>query len=295
MFRRFVRLSLALPAAVLLLAGAWGCGSSGGGHRVSSASDVTATSATSTNVSSQPPASPVAKEVVARFESTPIVTRGQVDQWMKTVAGGSYYELSRKHTIPEGLVSDPPNYPRCVSQLEATAAAAARKLYNVPTTHLLKKCQEMYPALRHAAMELLLAIQFVIDLARYMKIGATDEEVLAAYKKSNAPLYPTPAALAASQAARKVTTSEELMLMRKDVLANKILARLKKPGTKPNVLLGAEAALAAKTDCRPGYVVEHCKQFHNAPPHVPSGAVLMEQVAAIATGRCTNLPACGKP
>jgi hypothetical protein len=295
MVRAFGRSSLAVAVAALLIAVAVGCGS-GGGHHAGSASGSAALAA-NTNASAQSPAAaePVAQEVVARFDGTPIVTRGEVNQWMKTVAGGSYYELSRKHTIPEGLVSDPPNYPRCVSQLEATAAAAPSKLYNVPTTHLLKKCQEMYRALRYSAMELLIAIQFVIDLAKYMQIGTTDKEVLAAYNKSNAPLYPTPAALAASQAARKVTTSEELLLMKKDVLANKILARLKKPGTKPSVLIDAEAVLAAKTDCRPGYVVEHCKQFHNPPPHVPSGAVLMEQVAAIATGRCTNLPACGKP
>ncbi|HEV2974538.1 MAG TPA: hypothetical protein VGX69_06025 [Solirubrobacteraceae bacterium] len=212
---------------------------------------------------------------------------------MATIAGGSYYELSGKQTVPEGLVSDPPNYARCVSRLEATAAAAPAKLYNVPTAHLLSKCREMYLALRHSAMELLIAVYFVIDLAQYLHISASDAEVLAAYRRSIAAQYPTPAALSASQVARRVTTSEELLLLKKDVLSEKILSKLKAPG-EAGVLKKAEAALAAKIDCRSGYVVEHCGQFHSEPP-VPSGAVLMEQVAAIATGRCTNLPACGKP
>jgi hypothetical protein len=222
------------------------------------------------------------------------ITRGEVSQWMATIAGGSYYELSGKQTVPDGLVSDPPNYARCVSRLEAVAAAAPSKLYKVPTAHLLSKCRDMYLALRHSAMELLIAVQFVVDLAQYMHISASDAEVLAAYNKSNAAQYPTPAALSASQAARKVTTSEELLLMKKDVLSERILRKLKGSGAEASVLKKAEAVLAAKTDCRPGYVVEHCRQFRSEPP-VPSGAVLMEQVAAIATGRCTNLPACGKP
>lgn len=267
------------------------CGGGASTHTATSTQSAKVTTAASTGpAESQSVGSgPVVAEVAGVQ-----ITRGQVSQWMATIAGGSYYELSGKHTIVDGLVSDPPNYPRCVAKLEAVAAVAPSKLYTVPTTHLLKKCREMYLALRYSATELLVEVQFEIALAQLFGIHVTDAEVLAAFEKSNALIYPTPAALRASQEARRVTTSEELLLMKKDVLSQKILAKLRAEGDKPELLLHAQAIVIAKTDCKPGYVVEHCRQYRNQPPPA-SGGVLMEQVAAIATGRCTNLPACGKP
>jgi len=225
------------------------------------------------------------------------ITKGQVNHWMATLAGGDYYELSDKHTVPEGLVSDPPQYGVCVAHLEAAAAASPVKLSEPTGVQLLTKCRQMYQALRAQATALLVVTAFVFGLGNDEGITVSDAEVLAAYNKGNAERYSSPAQLASYQAARRSSVSDELLLTKKNLISNKILAKLKAQGLGAADIGRAEASWRQKTDCRPGYVVEHCKQYHGAPPPSPDhppASVLMEQVAALATGRCINKPACGK-
>jgi hypothetical protein len=215
---------------------------------------------------------------------------------MATLAGGSYYELSGRQTVPAGLVSDPPHYGQCVARLEAAAAAAPNKKYQASGVQLLNKCRELNLQLRLDAVGLLVSVHFVFGLARSGGVSTSDAEALAALKKSNAERFPTPAALSADQAAKRISLSDELLLMKKDVLAERLIAKLKAQNNGA-FILRAEAEWTAKTDCKPGYVVEHCRQYHEAPRTAsspPSAAVLLEQVAALLTGRCTNLQACGK-
>jgi hypothetical protein len=274
---------IAAIAAIVLATAASACGSGG-----------SASGAGASSSSSQ--ASSGSGEVVVRVGSTPI-TRAEVSHWMQTVAGGSYYELSGRQTLPAGLVSDPPNYGQCVARLEAAAAAAPNKTYQASGVQLLSKCRELNLQLRLSAVGLLVSIQFTLGLARSGGVSVSDAETLAALDKGNAERFSTPAALSANQAARRISIADELLLMKKDILANRLLSKLNGPGGA-GFLPRAEAEWAAKTDCKPGYVVEHCKQYRGEAPHTaatpPSGAVLLEQIAALLTGRCTNLPACGK-
>jgi hypothetical protein len=265
--KRTVVTLLAAVTAVLLATTVSACGGSGGGG---------------------------GDEVVARVGSEPI-TKAEVSHWMATLAGGSYYELSGRQTVPAGLVSDPPHYGQCVARLEAAAAAAPSKKYQATGVQLLNKCRELNLQIRLAATALLVSVHFVFGLAKSWGVSATIAEALAALNQSNAARFPTPAALNAERAARRISLSDELLLMRKDVLANRLLAKLKAQ-QNGGFLLRTEAEWAARTDCKPGYVVEHCKQYKGeaAQGVTPSGAVLLEQVAALSTGRCTNLAACGK-
>jgi hypothetical protein len=237
-------------------------------------------------------------QVVAKVGSTPI-TQGQVNHWMATLAGGDYYELSRHSTIPANLASDPPRYSTCVSQLEAAAAAAPHKLYEVSGVQLLTKCRQLYQQLRTQATAFLVKALYVQGVASDFEVGASDPEVLGFYKRSTKERFPSEAVASSYLTARRATLSDELLVMKLDLLSQKTLEKVKAQGTSGSSdLAQAEARWTAKTDCSPGYVVEHCKQFHGEAAHTaanPSAAVLMEQVAAIATGRCTNLAACGKP
>jgi len=236
-----------------------------------------------------------AGEVVARVGATPI-TRAQVNHWMSTVAGGDYYEVSFGHTVPEGLVSDPPRYGACVARLEATSAAAPSKANQPSSVELLTKCRELHQVLRLQAIALLVEIEWILGLAAEEGISASDEEVLAAYNKSTGERFANRTAVSRNQVARRISVSDELLLFRKNVLASKLLAKLKSHGEVVN-LSRLEARWTPKIDCRPGYVVEHCRQFRGAPhpsPSRPSAAVLMEQVDGLATGRCRATSTCGK-
>jgi hypothetical protein len=234
------------------------------------------------------------REVVAQVGSTPI-TRGQVNHWMSTLAGGDYFELSAGHTVPEGLVSDPPRYSACVAHLEAAAAAAPFKATQPSSVQLLTKCRQLNQALRLQAAGLLVEIQWLIDLAAEEGISISNAEILAAYNKSASERFSSRAALSRDQAARRISVSDELLLIKKNLAADKLVTKLKSRGGV-SAIAALEARWKSKIDCRAGYVVERCKQYQGAPPPSPDrppASVLIEQVAALATGRCTNKPACG--
>jgi hypothetical protein len=284
MFGRSPRLYVAAALAALLIIVLTSCGggSSSNGSAKSSASSSGASSG----------------EVVAQVGATPI-TKPQVSHWMATLAGGDYYELSHHNTVPAELVSDPPRYSTCVSHLEASAAAAPRKLYNVTGVQLLTKCRQIYRALRAQATAFLVRALYVAGLAGDLGVTVSDQEALQNYKRSTAERFPIPAEATRYLSSRRATLTDELLVEKLDVLSQKTLAKLKAQGSSgPATLSQSEARWTAKTDCHPGYVVEHCKQFHGEAPHTaanPPASVLMEQVAAIAIGQCINIAACGKP
>ena len=227
------------------------------------------------------------------------ITRAEVSHWMATLAGGDYYDLSRRHTIPLGLVSDPPNYGQCVTSLKAAAAASPRKIPGETGAKLLNKCHQLNRALRYQAMGLLVQVLWFVGVAGSEGLKASDAEVLDYYHKTTAPQFPKASELSAYQAARRVSTADELLLIKKNVLSQELLAKYKAQGAAATAsITRAETEWTRKTDCSPGYVVEHCKQDKgeaSAPAGTPPASVLIEQVAALATGRCINIPACAKP
>jgi hypothetical protein len=236
--------------------------------------------------------------VVAQVDASPI-TRSAVNHWMSTLAGGDYYGLSGRQTIPAGLVSEPPSYAACVTRLEVAAARAPHKLYQLSGVQLLRKCRQLYQALRSQATAFLVKVPWLIGLAGELGVNANDAEVLQFYKRSFVTQYPNQAALSSYLTSTRASVADELLLVKLDLLAQKTLQKVKEAGKQGAAKLKqAEASWTAKADCHPGYVVEHCKQFHGEPPPTadsPPASVLMEQVAALVTGRCTNLAACAKP
>jgi hypothetical protein len=148
-------------------------------------------------------------------------------------------------------------------------------------------------------MGLLVQVLWFVGLAGSQGLKASDAEVLDYYRKTTAPQFPKASELSAYQAARRVSTADELLLIKKNLLSQELLAKYKGQGSSALArITRGEAEWTAKTDCSPGYVVEHCKQYRgeaNAPAGTPPASVLMEQVAALATGRCINIPACAKP
>lgn len=233
--------------------------------------------------------------VVAEVGSDQI-TKASVNHWMATLAGGDYYQLSHKHTVPAGLVSEPPNYPRCVSQLEVAAANAPIKRAPQTGVQLLQKCRQLYQALRTQAVAFLVNSQWLVNLAREEGVTASDAEVRKLYSEIKAREFPKQAELERFMAARRLSVADELSIVRLDVLAQKIEKKLTSGGKRALAkFTQAGKRWTAKASCKPGYVVEHCKQYVPHPtPLTQSASVLMEQVAATATGVCVNVEACGK-
>lgn len=237
-------------------------------------------------------------EIVARVGATTI-TRAAVSHWMSALAGGEYYEVSRNHTIPAGLASDPPNYGGCVAGLEGAEASSPAGSPKPSSVHLLSKCQQLYQALKTQATAFLVATEWTIASDRELGITASDQEVLGLFKRVRASAYPSDSRLHEYLAARRLTLPDLLLQTRLNLLAQKALQKIGPTGPGKAVTASFNAAWtrwAQKTDCRPGYVVEHCRQYKSGPtyPSSPPASVMMEEVTGIATGRCASRAVCAE-
>lgn len=234
-------------------------------------------------------------DTVAQVAAVPI-TKAAVSHWMSTLAGGDYYQLSQEHTVPDGLVADPPNYSRCVGQLRAGAARVHSPGSKPKAAALEAVCRQLYQALKAQATEYLVNAAWMTGLDRELGITASDAETMRLYRRVAAKQFPSAVAHQQYFAARRLTMPDELLILRLDVLGQKVLARYHANPKEARAAFGAaERRWTAKTSCRVGYVVEHCKQFTGTPAVPgPSAAVLMEQVASLVAGVCVNNEVCGK-
>jgi hypothetical protein len=214
---------------------------------------------------------------------------------MNTLAGGDFWELSHKHTIPAGLVSDPPNYTRCVDRLGAVSAAAGQKH---TTAELLRKCRQLYQALKQQAVSYLVGAQWRIALDAEVGITASDKEVDELYRQTRREEFPSDADQARYLAERRRTLADELFVLKLDLLSQKTIAKLEAGGRPLLAKFNAAGRRwEGKTSCHPGYVVLHCKGFVAEPQpsaSLPPASILMEQVATLTGVECINRAACGR-
>jgi hypothetical protein len=228
------------------------------------------------------------------------IMKSEVSHWMGTLAGGDYNEVSHGHTVPAGLVSDPANYPRCVRSLQTTAATA--KTSSGPPTptsaQLSVKCRQLYEALRQQAAAYVVNAQWVVRVDSEGGATASHAQVMQRLQRVKKAEFDRPGQFERYLASTRRTVADELVVLKLDLLSEKLQAKLGTTNDKQqliNTLTEAGEAWTGKTSCQPGYVVEHCKQYISTPsrPDSPSPAVLMEQVATIAGHRCNNREACG--
>ncbi|HEY2142006.1 MAG TPA: hypothetical protein VGG98_08100 [Solirubrobacteraceae bacterium] len=225
------------------------------------------------------------------------ITKDDVNHWMSTLAGGDFYEISGRHTVPAGLVSEPPNYGACVSNLEAAAANASTRLAKTAAAQLLSKCRQLYQALKLQAVGYLVEAWWLIGLDGEEGVKATDGEVRQLFNKTEAEQFPKEGELQQYLARNRRSLADEMFVVKLDLLQQKTQKKIT-TGGKQMLAKFTEAGQrwTAKTSCRAGYVVQHCKQYTGTPASstTPSAAVLLEQVAAITGRPCINHPACGQ-
>jgi hypothetical protein len=227
--------------------------------------------------------------VVARIGNA-VVTRAEVNHWMSTLAGQLYFTLSHGHVFPDGLVSDPPAYTRCASHLEAMAAAAPKRIPGVTGVVMLRKCRDLHRALKVLATTRLVRVQWLIGLAGEEGVKISDPEVLSFYRQSSHEQYPSRAEAHRQLTAARTSVADELLVARKKLLAHKLDQKIQAGGARGQRRSNAtEERWTAKTSCRPGYVIQYCSQFTGGEPSPtassPPATVLIEQIAALATGR----------
>jgi hypothetical protein len=232
-------------------------------------------------------------EVIASVGATP-VTKAEVSHWISTLVGGDYYEVSHQHTVPAGLVAEPANYGECLKTLEIGIAHSGFARKN-PTAELMSKCHELYRALKEQTAEYLVEEQWLTALAREAGVTAGEKEIheiLTRIKHE----FLNERRFQQFLADNRRSLADELFVIKLDVLRQKLSDKAASGGRQAIVkLVEAGRRWAAKTSCKPGYVVEHCRQFTSgSKPAPPAPAVLLEQVSSlVGAAPCVNRGACG--
>lgn len=241
---------------------------------------------------------PVSGDVIARVGDMTI-TKADLNHWMATLAGGDFNEVSHNHKVPAGLVSDPANYPACLASLQAAAAKAPKqpsKASKSPVdtpARLLKICHQLYVAIRLQTLNYLITADWTIGAYAEGGIKASNQEVLRFFNEIKKQQFPSQAAFQEYLELNNRTLADELFVVHLDLLSSKLTSS---NGGKALLAKLTEAGRrwTAKTDCSPGNVVQHCKQFtHEPPPTTPPPSILMEQVATVTGIPCVNVQACG--
>lgn len=234
-------------------------------------------------------------DVVAQVGETSI-TKADLNHWMSTLAGGDFYEISSGHTVPAGLVSEPPNYAACVARLETIAASQMKEASKPTAAQLSSKCRQLYRALRLQTIEFLIGYHWLLGLYTEEGLTATDAETTQLLNHIKAEQFPKEE-LQKYLARKRRSLSDERFVVKLDVLRQKAQKKIE-ADSKRVLAKFTEAGQrwTAKTNCHAGYVVQHCRQYTGspvAPSSLPSPAVLLEQVAVITGRPCINQPACG--
>jgi predicted nucleic acid-binding Zn ribbon protein len=234
---------------------------------------------------------------LARIGPT-VITTAEVSHWMAALGGEDFYEVSHGRTAPEGLVSDPPNYARCLSSLQVVAGRATVAGPRPTAASLLRKCQQLHEAVKQQALMFLVNYYFVTSVDKEWGIQASEAEAAKGWNGlRHEARYQPEGGIERVLAARRWSVADELLLMKLNVLRDKAKEALTRGGAQAERELRAIISRwTAKTICEPGYLVEHCAQYKPSMPNYPNTpppAVLMEQVAVLTGLPCGNREGCG--
>jgi hypothetical protein len=240
-------------------------------------------------------------DVVAQVGAS-VITKPELNHWMSTLAGGDFYEIALGHPLPRGLVSEPPNYDACATRLRAVAQSANSDAANTALAapeqsqaQLKTKCRQLYLAIRLQAITYLVESHWILETAATgAGVTPTNAEVNAMLKQIKTNEYPRNGQFQRYLANSSRSLADELLVVRMDVVSRKLEQKVSDEGRQARLKL-AEAGekVTARTNCRMGYVVPHCRQFRTTKTTTSSPAVLLEQVAALAGIRCVSRALCG--
>jgi hypothetical protein len=211
------------------------------------------------------------------------IGKATVDHWMSAFLRGDYYEKVGA-IMPRGLFPEPPDYATCVSTLTAitTPPSGSRG----PAVGQLKtKCAQLYEGIKLQTIGFLLTYQWSLGQGAEHGLKLSRAELEQEFKRVQAEHFPTETELQHYLIDHGLTIADELILVTRNVETAKLLHKLNEQGGEKALITYYKRSIpkwTMKTSCRPGYVVEQCKEYKtNRTPTGPSPSVLLEEIAAL--------------
>jgi hypothetical protein len=247
--------------AVVVLGGCGGGGNSPASDRLRPASEVPPR-----------PASDTVAQVGRLVIATPML-----NHWME-IEFRDDYESTFKRSAPEHLVSEPANYPACVSALQrlVTFRGTGRRTPTASATRLQGICEQLHRAIKTQALSFLVASDWLINFDSAHGVSVSDKELSSKLKRVETEQYSRPGR---SAEPRVQALGKAVYLAKVDLLRTKLAQRIHREGGSDGKLATEASASANTAVCPTGYVVAHCLQF-KAPAHTGlSLPVLLRTIA----------------
>jgi hypothetical protein len=215
--------------------------------------------------------------------SSQTITKPMLDHWMRVVVATDF-RVSVGTKAPKGLASEPENPGECIAAAAKVVPRTFAGKLKLTNAQLSKKCHELNVAIRHQALQYLLSAQWTMQEAKELHIRLTTAELHKEFLRWRPLSYKTDAKFQEYMKERGLVLSDVLYQLRRNVLVRRILptfqVRVKKAGGGERVYaklaLERYHNLIAKTSCKPGYVMEDCKEYREPATPLPSSNVIIE-------------------
>jgi hypothetical protein len=212
----------------------------------------------------------IAGDAVVAVNGTPI-TKATFDHWMHIAASPSSADTGGKTVVPE-----PPDYATCIANLAASASKLEKGKKTPDSSELKSRCEQRYKALESSVLDYLISADWVIDEGTSLGIKLSDAEVKHEFVKETAAAFPQATKFRAYLRSSGESVSDVLLSVKLRLLGQRIEQKLidRKPAKQRQAAFDAFVSRfrkkwKAKTECRPGYIVEDCRQY-KAPAHSTS-------------------------
>jgi hypothetical protein len=219
--------------------------------------------------------------------SSATITKPMLDHWMRTMVGGDFRSnVGTKG--PVGLVSEPANYPACIRAAKTVIPRSYKGRLKINDAEISAKCHLLYKTVKAQALSFLLSVQWTVLEGEEQGIRISDAELHRHFRDFQREVYGSSLAKQHKYLMeRHWNVADVLYQFKRNMLVSRILpkfkARVEKAGggdrTYARLALERYRGLIAKTSCKPGYVVEGCKEYRAPAVPLPSPSVVLEGFA----------------
>jgi len=188
------------------------------------------------------------------------ITKAALSEWITETIGQDFF-LTTSHQAPLGLVSEPPDYQRCVSVVNKLRAEASKPPLSEAVA--MRRCEELYRAVEHQALAYLVTSFWRLDLYARYGITVTPAQLQRTLQRFKASNYPNPGQFQQVLAGRRRTLPQELFIITNNILSEELKERLLNRGQSLGAFVKASerALISEPAICNPGYVVEDCRGY----------------------------------
>jgi hypothetical protein len=197
------------------------------------------------------------------------ITKASFDHWMAVTAIRDYEPVPRG-PVSSGVLPDPPRYAACIAHLQASAPHTVGA--TPPSREQLKKqCQQGYRALREQVLSSLITGWWLIAEGEARGLKASASEVKRRAKQIEKTEFANNAELRRYLKDTKETVADRLFRAKIKVFSKKIEDQITASthegrNAVTRFVLGFPREWAAKTTCRPGYVMYNCREYKGPIP-----------------------------